>query len=412
MSKLLDKYYDAIVITDEVDPNKQGAVRVRIIGVTDGLADDEQPFAVPAVGTSSNIPYKGYHLKVEFDEGDPNRPKYTSMSAERNVYPQESVSGYPNVVVANLGGDFFNMVHDRKTKISAIQHPSNSKIIWNARGQVIHDSDKAYSNAGFGALNNAGVKIHSVLTEATIDIFCCTPVGNAVASGGAYQGSEYMFVSHIAKDTVDAINSMSNSDFDNTFDPVEETGENSEVLRDITDSSGNIIGSVDFIKTETFIQVGKEKVTAVIICNSGNNDFISTVSSMLSGSNNGSVHYVIGTDAGSPDLEARLDNGNKDTNITGGFVQLVELEDDATFASNAINPQSDESANKSSVIIMLIGDGTKTYSAYQYETINKVVNTVRFKFNEQAVEVLTVDELEFTGSKQSMGLTFLKTKIG
>lgn len=411
MSVLNDKYYDAIVVNDDIDPNKQGAVRVRVIGVTDGLSDDEQPFAVPAVSTSSNIPYKGYHLKVEFDDGDVNKPKYTSMSVERNVYPSESVSGYPNVVVANLGGEFFNLVHDRKERISVIQHPSNSKLTWNSRGQIILDSDKAYANAGMGASNNAGTKVLSVLTEGTIDVFCCTPVGNGVGTGGAYQGSEYLFTSHIAKDTVDAINGKVNTDVDNTEDPVDDTGETTEVLRDITDSEGNLIGYVDFIKTETFLPVDKDKVSAVIITNSGNKDFVLTMSNLLSNSNNGSVHYVIGTDFAVPDMDSILDNGTKSTNISGGFAQLVELRDDSTYASSAINPQTDEKANKNAIIIMLIGDGITGYTDYQYKTINNVVNTVRASFGEQAVEVLTVDELEFNGVKPNLGM-FLKNKIG
>jgi len=412
MSLLTDKYYDAIVINDDIDPNKQGAVRVRIIGVTDGLADDEQPFAVPAVASSSNIPYKGYHLKVEFDDGDINKPKYTSMSVERNVYPQESVSGYPNVVVANLGGEFYNMVHDRKEKISVIQHPSNSKITWNARGQLVHDSDKAFTNSGMGAGNNTGTKIHSVLTEATIDIFTCMPVGNNVSSGGGYQGSEYLFVPQMAKDTSDAIAGMVNTDVDNTADPVEETGENTEVLRDITTSNGDVVSFVDFIQTQTFTEVGKDKISAVIVANSGNKDFILTMANLLGTNNNGSVHYVVGTDYAIPDQQAILDNGTNNSNISSGFAQLIELENDATLLSSAKNPQSDDVANKNAIIIMLIGDGVSPYTDYQYKTINDIVNTVRFKFSEPAVEVLTVDDLEYTGNKQTLGNLFIKSKVG
>ena len=59
MTKLNDKYYDGIVVSDEVDPNHAGAVRTKIFGVTDELDDKDQPFAVPAVVNFSAVPTKG-----------------------------------------------------------------------------------------------------------------------------------------------------------------------------------------------------------------------------------------------------------------------------------------------------------------------------------------------------------------
>src|SRR5574343_125381 len=146
MTLLKEPYYEAVVITDEIDPNHAGAVRVSVLGITDKWENQYQPFVVPAINGMQAVPTKGTLLYVSFDEGDINMGRYFFVAQDKNYLPAEYVSEYPNVAVTNLGDDTFILTHNRKTNISVITHPSDSSVTWDAFGAVTHDSDKGYTN--------------------------------------------------------------------------------------------------------------------------------------------------------------------------------------------------------------------------------------------------------------------------
>ena len=99
MGKLTDGYYDAIVISEDIDPKHAGAVRVKIYGVTDDLEKQHQPFAIPSAKSLMAVPTKGTLLRLEFDEGDVNKPKYFDFSAEKDYIPETYAADYPNIAV-------------------------------------------------------------------------------------------------------------------------------------------------------------------------------------------------------------------------------------------------------------------------------------------------------------------------
>jgi len=210
MPKFTDRYYDGVVVSDDIDPNRAGAVRVRIIGITDELDPKDQPWAIPAISSFISVPTTGTFLEIVFDEGDIHKPKYFKSSAEKTYLPRGYVAGYPDVAVGNLGDDDFFMTHRRKNKDTIIEHPTRSNIYWDSFGRIVHDSELAYEEnkdqAGTANEEIGGSRVLPVLTQGTVDIFTCRVFG---AGEMAMQGSEYLFTAHISKDTVNKIYGLS-----------------------------------------------------------------------------------------------------------------------------------------------------------------------------------------------------------
>jgi hypothetical protein len=388
MGKLNDKYYDAVVVSDEIDPNHGGAVRALIKGVTDTLKPDEQPFVLPGVNSMQAVPTKGTLMRVAFDDGDIQKGKYFQTSPEPRYLPEEYVSDYPNVSVTNLGGDFFQLTHNRRTKESRITHPSNSQVTWTSTGALIHNSDKGYNNAGRGAINTQGTRIHSVLTEATIDPFTCTPVGNNIVNGGAYQGSEYMFVTHMSSAVADSINGKSNNDFDTVEDrePSKEVGGSELETRDLYDASGDVIGSVPFYPIESYIDVVDKEITRIIIDKSDSDDFLESAGRITDGGNDMGVHYLIGRVEGTPPVDSEREGTDEDKQK--GFIQFVDTTNDVHYMSEAKTVNGDQ-ANDGAVVIMLSGTGS-SFTTYQYETISKLVAHIRYEAKNVGIPIIPV----------------------
>ena len=379
--------YDAVVVTNEIDPNHAGAVRVRIIGITDDFQDKEQPFVLPIVSSFMAVPTKGTFLRVEFEDGDINRGLYTSMSASTTMLPKEYVDNYPNVAVTNLGSDIFHLVHNRQSKETVITHDSSSKITWNSDGALVHDSDLAYNNAGYGAKQNAGTKIQPVLTGGTVDVFCCTAFGLT-------QGSEYLSVSHVSKKTVDGPTTMTPK---NTDTAILETGQ----TRPLNDTT------VEFVESPTKTTVSSRTVKQIIVTNSGGNDFTSLFETVADPKKNVSYHYIIGVDSataiqGSDSLTLQGSTRNADSNSTpNGFVQCVELSDVASFGSTGTLDDGTK-ANLTSISVCLVGDGLTPYSEYQYGRLTDVINNAKASYGDD-IQLLTPDDVDYT-PPISMGL--------
>jgi len=385
MGKWQDKYYDAVVVNDDVDPNHAGAVRVKVIGVTEELEDEQQPFAVPSVNSIQAVPTKGTYLRISFDEGDVNKPKYFQVSPEKTQLPEEYRDNYPNVAVSNLGGDFFNMTHDRAAKNTIIAHPSASRIQWDGRGRVAHDSDKAYENAGLNAYRGRGEKIQAVLTEGTVDVFCCTPVGNNLEDGGAFQGSEYFFVSHISKSTVNAINGVLDSDFNTQVESTKDNGTEEETKKELLDADGNVVRNVEFVETTSVVaRNGNKTVKKIIIDYTGQNDFPAMGQKILDDSNKISAHYLVGQEDGASVIEGQNlpDAQQGGADLIKGFIQFAELQNDCYVGSNfpPIGPKD----NEDTISIMLVSDGL-TFTDFQYDTINQIIQNARTVFEDSAI---------------------------
>jgi len=393
MTKLNDAYYDAIVISDKVDPQSMGAVQIQILGVTEKLEVKDQPWALPSVNNIQAVPTKGTNLRIVFDEGDINKPKYVSWSPKKSALPEAFVAQYPNIAVSNLGDDNFIMVHDRAKRETGIIHPSNSSVSWNSLGQLIHDSEKGYNNAGrYGGSN--GTKIHSVLTEATIDIFCCTPVGNNTASGGAYQGSEYLFATHMAQNTYDRIvNGVSSTQNENTTsNPIESPSGADSETRDLVAINGDILETIDFIPSPTTIKTVNSNKKRILVGFIGHNDFASTVNASSDASANFNAHYIVGTGP-----KAQMTDGNSSSNVNAqnkslGLAQCIDFEFESYYCSNAKFNNANEPANKNTITVVLIGDGSST-TDYQYKEVGAILQNAKYVTGDNAVELYTTNDV-------------------
>lgn len=358
MSKLLDKYYEAEVVSDEIDPNHAGAVRAKIIGYTDNLSLDYQPFVFPSLTAMQAVPSKGSKLTVIFDQGDINMGKYTQVSSESKYLPEDYTSNYPNVAVSNLGDVSFLMKHDRSSNTTTITHPSDDIITINDFGTITLENNKAYAVDGLSSL--------PVLTEGTVDVFCCTVFGRGVAN----QGSEYLSIAHISKASVDAINGAVTSESTSVDEIPSESGGEDKITRSLTDANGNEVLKIEFYEIDNYIQRNDKEYKSIYLVHSDGNSFIDMASKINDGAI--SVHYLIGTSGISSD--------GTDSSSTSGLLQCIDLDQDADY---------DTVLTSDSVIIMIIGNGSKI-TDYQYTIISSILDTVRYTANDMTIPLKTL----------------------
>jgi hypothetical protein len=394
---MLDQiYYDAIVITDEIDPNKAGAVRIKVLGVTDDFDDKDQPFAFPVVSSLMAVPTKGTYLRVEFEDGDINQGRYVGWSPEKTPLPKEYVDAYPNVAVANLGGDMFHMVHNRASRSTVITHPSLSSVTWDESGRLTHDSDLGYGNAGRGAKNGNGKKIQPVLTGGTIDVFTCTPVGPG-------QGSEYLHVTHVSQATV------------NTPPPAPPTTVDTAILE--TGKTKPLNGTeVEFLESPSKIKTSSRDVQFLVVGITGDNDFTAKTMEYMDAGKNTSTHYLVGkavtgtvTESVLPiELPGSSRDANESSTTENGFVQFVDILDSGMFGAGTEYEGRDIA--QTSITVMVVGDGeidllnptAAPFTGYQYGMVSEILTHVRAEFGDH-VELLSTDHVGIGGAPDADG---------
>ena len=381
MTKFNDKYYDGVVISNDVDPNRAGAVRVKIIGITDELDIKDQPFAIPAVNALTGVPTEGTFLEIRFDEGDIHKPKYFNSSAEAAYLPNDYVNdGYPDIAVANLGGDNFSMRHDRKQRNTLFNHPSESDVLWDEFGRIAHDSEHAYEENSdqVGTANEeiGGSKILPVLTQGTVDIFTCRAFG---AGADAMQGSEYLFTAHISKDTVNRIKGI-------PTDSNTETELNQpEQQVDVSEYKKILQGDVLWKKSPF---EGKERdianINTVVITASGGDSFLDVTSVVgladdIKGKDQ-SAHYIIGKADFQPDTDGETVGTTLETpdDLSSGLIQTVDLAHEASWFGSDVksNAEPTQSIHTNSVVVVVVGKDVNSLTAFQSRTINDIVEHV------------------------------------
>lgn len=385
--------YDAVVITDEIDPNKAGAVRVKIIGVTDSFEDKDQPFVLPCPDRHMAVPTKGSWLRVELLNNDINQGQYTHVSCDESLYPNEYRDDYPNVAKTNLGSPLFKMIHYRDSRETRITHDSSSFITWDSNGVITHDSDLAYGNSGYGANNDTGQRVQAVLTGGTIDIFCCTPVSSR-------NGSEYLWVPHVSIQTANATPEV-------TAQPEDMSQQEQPMTRPLNG------GTIEFIESQNKVVVGERNITWLVVCMSGGNDFISIHKNVLDSEQLTSYHYIVGksdANAATNTVNSAINMAisstrNADENESpNGLAQFVELNDLAYFGSN--DKINGVNVSKNAISVCLIGTGGKLPDVssgptdYQYNILKDILTQVRQTFGDN-VMLATTEDFE---KPKSMGL--------
>ena len=390
--KLSFPYYHAQVVGTSVDCNRAGSVQVRVKGVTDNWEDKLQPWVAPELTNGmQQVPQKGQWLLVKFLDGDINQGVYFGMSQTTSFLPTEYVEQYPDVAVLNLGESSYLYTHNRRSHISTVKNPGNrTDITWNEAGEISVSSSNAAAEAG-----NEPV---SVLTETTIDIFTCMPIGSP--DTGVRAGSEYLRVPHISQATIDALRG---------------TGSGMEVaVKAVQDAEVDGVEKKQLVGTESTYSVHYMESPAAKNRNSKKNKRIVIGATMSSPfavylhmfTHPGatvSAHYIVGVADGNPDIMSELDDMSKAKNL--GFIQCVEIENDGTYGSD--DPRK---LNIDAVSVVFYGDGT--LNTYQQKKLADIANHVKKASGLAEIEVVAASPKSEGNKKKMQALENLKQYEG
>lgn len=395
-------FYDAIVVSNKVDPEMRGGVRARIIGYTDELDDDSQPFVYPELMCANAVPEKGYYLQVKFEDGNIYKGKYVAVSQTKDgfySYEYMSSTAYPNVAVYNLGGDGYMKYYDRVKEMTTIDCPNGGHVIWDGESKVLFSSDKAYRNAGDGATNGNGKPEHNVLTEASIDIFTCMPVGR----GEINQGSEYLCIPQVSTKTVETYKNATAEASDGSVVAVELDG--SDQFADILDANGATVDEVELSLTRNVLRRTDKVIDKIIVGSSDGLSFPDVADKCMKSGSQYSAHYVIGRVYGAPEVKSDNPLGILKNS---GFYQFVNLSDDAYFANSSVDSNG-EPANQNAVSIILIKNGlvsTSEYTSYQINMVKELIEHIRYVAGDTSIPVYDAGDLEGSPKLASVGIKF------
>ena len=387
-NKLPEKDYMALVVGGSNDTMHRGAVRVKVLGITNDFADDEQPYVYPAITTGiQQVPQVGYYVRVRFLGGDINSGYYYGVSQTPNIAPAEFTENYPDVAVANLGEDGFFYTHNRHTHITEISNPgNNSQLTWDASGFVTYESNVACAQSGMGAKGNTGENVQHVLTEGTIDIFTCMPVGHNRKASGLGQGSEYLAVSHVSQATIDAFHGSAQPVQPAETPAAPQTEADIQTM-DIVNTDGEVVMGVPIDRTDKMVKRNGKVAQRILVCHSEGECFPVMAKKFMESTSN--AHYLVGRYEGEP--ETMPSDGKAGLKNTG-FYQFIDIEDDAgMFGGSTIGG---EKANVDAVVIMLIGDAKQDFTSYQRGIVDKLVEHVRTKFKNPDMPVVTPGDFD------------------
>ena len=389
-NQLPDKDYIGLVVGGSNDISHRGAVRAKILGVTEEFEDSEQPYVYPAITTGiQQVPPIGYYLRVRFMNGDVNAGYYYGMSQTPDIAPAAFTEYYPDVAVANLGEDGFFYTHNRHTHITDIVNPgNNSTLTWDAAGFVTYESGTAHAQAGMGANEGTGENLHHVLTEATIDIFTCMPVGHNRANSGLGQGSEYLTISHVSQATIDAFHGQGQPQ-EQPETPQHPQTESDIPRVDIINRSGEVVDTVPMERTDQMIKRNGKEIKRILVCHTEGECFPIMAKKFMESSSN--AHYLVGKVAGDPEVLSDLNN-DKDALKNSGFAQFIDLEDDGGVYSGCTI--GGDKVNVDAVIIMLVGSSMDDITPYQKSVLDKLVTHIRAKAKNDEIEVVSPNDFD------------------
>lgn len=369
--RLTEPYYYAQVVGTEVDPNRSGGVRAKICGITEEWEDDVQPWVYPRLGDGmQRVPSRGEWLLVSFSHGDINEGVYFGVSQTQRFLPDEYVLGYPDVAVMNMGEEGYLYTHNRVSHTTFIRNPgNNSEITWNETGEVIVTSGNASDEAGRASL--------PVLTEGTIDIFTCMPVGSPDTAARA--GSEYMSVAHISKKTIDAIRGTV------TENPPSTSGQDPETdgmdMRDILGVSSKY--SIPFKESPAVKRrTGKIPKRIIIGC-TGSTLYSQAYHTYTKEDAKLCVHFLVGLGDGEPDDIDAITDASQAKNL--GFCEIAELTDDSTYAANNSAAMGDK-LNVDSISVEFYGNGE--LNEYQKSKLDDIVHHVKETYRLETINVM------------------------
>lgn len=368
MGRLTFPYYYAQVVGSSVDPNRVGCVQARVSGVTDLWEDKFQPWFAPQLTTGmQQVPQKGQWLMVRFLDGDINQGMYYGVSQTKHFLPENFVGEYPDIAVLNLGESDYLYTHNRRTHVSDIRNPgNNSGITWNEAGEITVDSSNASEEEGSSSV--------SVLTEATIDIFTCRPVGSP--SNGVRSGSEYLRVPHISKATVDALRGNGSGN-ETVVKSVQDSEADGQDTRQLDGLNGTY--TVPFMESPASKRRTSKTNKRIIIGTTGGSPLASYLGSVTATESKTCVHYLVGLGDGQPDIISSLADQAAAKNL--GFIQCAETWNDGTYGSDMTGKK-----NVDAVSVVFYGNGE--LNKYQEGKLMDIVNHVKKAGSLDEIEVV------------------------
>lgn len=355
--RLTFPYYYAQVVGTSVDPNRSGSVQARVSGVTDKWQDKDQPWFAPQLTTGmQQVPQKGHWLLVRFIDGDINQGMYYGVSQTKDFLPSRYVSQYPDVAVMNMGETDYVYIHDRRSHVTTVTNPgNNSSCTWNAAGEVSLESGNSSDEAGSSPL--------PVLTEGTIDIFTCMPVGSS--ENGVKAGSEYLRVPHISRATIDALRGNAGG----TVDAVKTVKDSETDGADTRELAGrDKTYTVPFLESPAAKRRSGKRYLRIVIAATGKSPLAEFLSNYTDDTAKSCAHYLVGLGDGDPDILSELDDKSAAKNL--GFVQCVETSMDCTLGSDMRGKP-----NIDAVGVMFYGDGN--LNKYQTGKLLDIVHHVK-----------------------------------
>ena len=395
-----NKKYIAVVAGSTTDTRHSGAVKIKVLGIMDYMPEDLLPWALPLFSAQQQVPEKGDHLVVEFEDGDVNRPRYLFQSSNNKGHiPAEFISDYPNVSYANMGENRFYRTHNKKEQQTFIYHPSDMVVDINSFGRIRAESSKAYDHAGYGAVDGAGGNSLPVLTEGTVDVFCCTPVGFNQSTGG-HQGSEYMYVSHVSRATVEK--NMTAPPGGKEEDPVTvevNKGHKENVL--MSADGKQELGRIDYMPAKRSMSsfslgsvllggiVKRSTTPAIIFDYSKKVPFNRVLESMLDEKNGTPAHYIVGVANIANENVEEGQNENQNENLElYGCVQLLDLDRKSYLAADSTGYTSNTTFLRSITVKVLAASETDM-NMFQKSRVNMIIENAKHKFGCKALQKYT-----------------------
>jgi hypothetical protein len=224
------------------------------------------------------------------------------------------------------------------------------------------------------ASDEAGDPSISVLTEATIDVFTCQPIGSP--STGVRSGSEYLRVPHISKATIDALRG-NGAGTETVVKSVQDSEADGQETREL--NGVNRTYTVPFMESPASKKRTNKTNKRIIIGATGSSPLSAYLGIVTAIESKVCVHYIVGLGDGQPDILSSLEDQSAAKNL--GFIQCADITNDGTYGSDMKGKK-----NIDAVSIMFYGDGQ--LNKYQEEKMLDIINHVKKAGNLEEIEVV------------------------
>lgn len=380
MASLTGPYYYGIVVGTMVDPACIGAVQAKILGVTDDWKDELQPWVYPQLGYGmQSVPQNGQYLLVHFLDGDINQGMYYGVSQSKSFLPDEFMAEYPDVAYANLGELGFTYVHNRFTHTTKIKNSGNGgTIVWDPTGALSVEADSITSETDMPS--------YPVLTEATIDVFTCRPIGDKDTI--ARQGSEYLKVSHISQHTVNVVRGAAdNPPTKIPESPVMPSGGEIREIIGVDDNGNDRAYTIPYEESPAVSpRMGNRVPKRILIGGTSGKLLSKMIDSFMEDGSTLCSHFLVGSGDGDPDVLSNISDELQAKNR--GFIQFAEIKDDTKFGSDMSG-----APNVGAVTVMFYTDslGKLGNSDYAFAKLMDIVHHVKKTYELDEIEVVAYD---------------------